>query len=243
MSWQIIPIRLTYNRPRWRLYIQSITLLLTFVIIIHMMSDIIIQCPACKSARLFHRNRVAFDFNYQKYINMTWKSKNDDIPLLTIFTTWNPAMQKQIVYANAVKNWFSLSQDIRTIAFTNDSKIADTAKRGNWTVMPLKNTACFGTPVLRGMFTEAMKLPVKSKFYAYSNADIVFNSGLVKSLTEIIKSHYFDEGPILIVGKRIDVNISKLDEPEVNSSEDVGKLAKHGNISWGFAADFYITND
>lgn len=243
MPWQIIQMRLTYHKPNWRLLTSSLILLLTIFTLIHVASDMMVKCKSCVSIRLFHKREVKLDFNYEKYLNMTWKSKQEAIPLLTMFTTWNPSMQKPVVYTNAVKNWHSLSQNVRTIAFTNDSEIETLAREGGWLTLPIRETACFGTPILRSMFRQAMDLPTKSKLYAYVNADLVFNDGLVKTLKEITKSPYFEKGPILVVGKRIDVNISRLHEPEINSTGDVDGLAKHGNISWGFAADYYITNE
>jgi hypothetical protein len=32
-------------------------------------------------------------------------------------------------------------------------------------------------------------------------------------------------------------------DPKINTTKDVDILAKHGNLSWGFAADFFFTNE
>lgn len=243
MTWKIVPIRLTYYRPKWRLFILCLAILMMICLLLHIRSDLMISCPACKSARTLPRNNVVMDFDFGKYQNMTWETRDEDIPLLTIFTTWNPSMQKPIVYKNSITNWRSLTSGVRTIVFTNDSEITRIAKHEKVDVMPITRTACFGTPVLRTMFEEVMRLPQRTKLYAYSNADIIFNDGLVKTLTEITKSRHFKDGPILIVGKRIDVNISMFNDPKINTTKDVDILAKYGNLSWGFAADFFFTNE
>ncbi|KAK3107810.1 hypothetical protein FSP39_022695 [Pinctada imbricata] len=182
------------------------------------------------------------DFDYRKYENMSWNRQEVNTPLATLFTTWNPAMQRPIVYSNTMRTWASMSARINNVVFTNDSKVSIAAKRHGWKNYSISNTACFGTPVLRTMFQEAIRKE-RSILYGYSNADILFNDGLIPTLEAITGSEEFDKGPILVVGKRIDVNISKLHEPVVRTPREVNKLAKHGALSWGFAGDYFFTND
>ncbi|XP_033757989.1 uncharacterized protein LOC117340335 [Pecten maximus] len=242
MPWQMIPIRLTYTRTRWRrllLFLIGLTVVLS---LINLWTDLNLKCTACRSVHLFHRQYVELDFDYKKYINATWEARVNNDSLLTLFTTWNPSMQKPVVYHNALRNWASLSRSVTTLVYSNDSEVENIAKKHNWQVQKIDRTACFGTPVLRTMFQEVIGR-ARSKFYGYANADLVFNDGLVKTLEAVANNPEFSKGPLLIVGKRVDVNISKLQEPVINGTKDVEKLAPHGKLSWGFAGDYYITNE
>ncbi|KAJ8321377.1 hypothetical protein KUTeg_001059 [Tegillarca granosa] len=231
MPWQITPLKLTFYRPRWKLFVILGLFLFVILSIIHICAEIVIKCPACRSIKLFHSSHVEIDFDFRQYMNMSWNNQEANTPLLTLFTTWNPTMQKPIVYNNALRNWASLSPNIKTVVFSNNSDVSNIAKRYGWKVLPITKTACFGTPVLRTMFQETIK------------RERIFNEGLVKTLTEITLNPEFALGPILVVGKRVDVNISKLHEPVVNSTRDVDNLARSGKLSWGFAGDYYFTND
>lgn len=246
MTWHIVPIKLTFYRYRltWRPFILLGSVLVIAFTFVQVISEKSVRSTSSNYISIFSRNkRYLADNDYSKYLNMTWSTKNKSMPLLTLFTTWDSTMQKPVVYSNAVKNWHSLSTKVKTVVFTDDQGIAKSARSEGWSVKRINTTACFGTPVLRSMFIQAMEMPTKSRLYGYSNADILFNDGFVESLTAIVKSDFFNKGPILIVGKRIDVNISAINEPRIDQPSDVDTLSRYGNLSYGFAADYYITNE
>ena len=242
----ILYFRLIYYRPRWRLLILLTTAVLLTVVLVYSCHNsplpFVLHCPACKSLVLFHKSEVKMDFDYRKYLNMSWNRQEPNTPLATLFTTWNPSMQRPIVYSNTLRTWSSIGAKLNTVVFTNNTDVSMAAKEHGWKNYSIRDTACFGTPVLRSMFQEAIRNE-RSILYGYSNADILFNDGLMKTLEAVTKSEEFEKGPILVVGKRIDVNISKLNEPVVRTTHEVDKLARHGQLSWGFAGDYFFTND
>ena len=102
-------------------------------------------------------------------------------PLLTLFTTWNNNREKHLVHNNTVRNWLSFRPHVIPVVFTNDIGIASECRRYGWSVLPVRETATDGFPVLKFMYLDAMKA-YKTTYYAYSNSDMLYSDNLVDTL-------------------------------------------------------------
>ncbi|KAJ8319732.1 hypothetical protein KUTeg_002717 [Tegillarca granosa] len=74
-------------------------------------------------------------------------------------------------------------------------------------------------------------------------SDILFDKGFIKTLSEIVESHHFDKGPILIIGRRSEFNITSLKKSVINTIEEVEQLGMRSTLSHGMAGDVFITNN
>ena len=174
-----------------------------------------------------------------RYVNTKlWKTDLPK-PILTLFTTFNIEMQQRIVYENTLKNWKRL-KNVETLLFYGDEETKDMGELFNWTVLPVPKYAC-GTPVLRSMF-EVAQNQFDSHFYGYANADLLLSPDFIRTLEHVLRSKGFDQGPVFITGRRIDVNVSALVNKNVHSEDEFVEMAKHGNLSHDMAADYFISN-
>ncbi|XP_063399104.1 uncharacterized protein LOC134683718 [Mytilus trossulus] len=162
---------------------------------------------------------------------------------LTLFTTFDPKMEKFVVYNNTLHNWKLLKpDDVKLVFFSDDDKLRSHVKSIGWDVtssIPLK--ACNGTPVLKEMFLK-IKSMFKSKFYAYANADILFDRGLLNTLHYLSKFHKLYYHPLLISGKRMDFHIDRLNTERISGYEEIKNLIIQSSMSYGFAEDYFIVN-
>lgn len=223
----------------------ALTFLLLFLITVYTSSS----CPAIPLLHLFGIKKcvrlcteLIQDMN--RVTNTEWnfhKKEQEDRMLLSMFTTFEPGMEKRKAYRNMFKNWKQLGPKLQTSFFYEKNSSAIMAGKFNWRAFPVPKIAC-GNPVLRSMFLKILQTD-KSIFYGFGNADILFNDGLVKTLEAILKSDLFDKGPVVVVGRRQDVFISNQGDPLVDSTFQVEKLGRKARMSHAMAGDFFITNE
>ena len=164
---------------------------------------------------------------------------NNTIPLLTLFTTWIDTSDKYLVHNLTVRNWMSFSPVVIPVMFTNESVIAERCRRLGWKVLPVSVTAAGGIPVLKYMFQDAMRA-FNTTLYAYSNGDILYTNGLVNTLISLIHSDIDMKAPMMLVGKR--TNVNNLTEAECSSWANLSEVARRrGKLFIGEAEDFFIT--
>jgi hypothetical protein len=118
-----------------------------------------------------------------------------DHPLLCVFTTFKPALHKEPVYVNTLRNWALLGNHctIRKILFITS---ADTSKSNfrlaghainlGWDVMKV-NSAEHGVPFFKDMYFKAEQREPNCTFYGYSNGDMIYSTGIISTLTAIWK--------------------------------------------------------
>ena len=161
--------------------------------------------------------------------------------LLTLFTTWNASMESSYVYNNTINVLSTLIPDIQSVLFLPKEDMAFYDPPKGWDVLPISAFACGGAPVLKNMFLDAYK-KFNSTFYGYVNADILFNKGIIDTLRTIRSSTIFNaKKPILISGRRFDIQLEKLGIKHISTPEEVEKLYPRGSLQFGFAEDVFIT--
>ncbi|KAK3104227.1 hypothetical protein FSP39_025484 [Pinctada imbricata] len=112
-----------------------------------------------------------------------------------------------------------------------------------WTVMRYSETECQGVPTLRSMFKDAMKT-FKSTFYGYANGDILFNEGILDTLTSLRNSSILKnskDGKIMLIGKRADILLDRFRVENISSYEYVNDLTLKGTMGNGYNEDYFIT--
>ncbi|CAC5361243.1 unnamed protein product [Mytilus coruscus] len=161
---------------------------------------------------------------------------------LTLFTTFDPNMEKFVVYNNTLHNWKLLKPDVKLVFFSDDNKLRTHVKSIGWDVtLRIPHKSCNGTPVLKEMFLK-IKSIFKSKFYAYANADILFDRGLLNTLHYLSKFHRLYYHPLLVSGKRMDFHIDRLNTERISGYTDIENLIIQSSMSYGFAEDYFIVN-
>ncbi|XP_060596812.1 uncharacterized protein LOC132750783 [Ruditapes philippinarum] len=150
--------------------------------------------------------------------------RNDTEPLLTLFTTWNNSPVKNAVHNITLRNWMTLRPYVVPVIFLYDN---------------LTKQAGGGIPILKYMYIDVMRL-FKSTFYAYSNADILFTDTLIYTLFSLKEYMKHISMPILVVGKRHNVNFLTMSEGL--SWKSITQVAQmRGKLFNGFAEDYFIT--
>ena len=165
---------------------------------------------------------------------------NRTLPLLTLFTTWKSAKSKYIAYNNTVKNWMKLLPYVSSpVVFTNDKFLSEQCKAEGWYALPIGRTAAGGAPVLKDMFREVMTR-FQSLFYAFSNADILYDNSLIQTLFATAKTQDLNK-PILMVGIR--TNVQNVMPHEVITWDAMKSTAKRrGKLFLRNAEDYFITS-
>ena len=161
-------------------------------------------------------------------------------PLLTLFTTWKPGMESSAVYNNTVNMWSKLQPRVKLVFFGNKSDISAHAKSIGWSVLPVTETKCNGTPVLSRMFKDVYK-KYNTPFYGFANGDILFDNGLIDTLQATKGWSYYNQNKtVLLSGRRIDMYLDTIKNFDL-LYKDVAAFSLSGAISYGYAADFFIT--
>ena len=186
--------------------------------------------------------------NTSKGISNNFKSlrrnilRNDSQALLTLFTSWNDNSDKYFVHNLTTSNWMSLRPYVIPVVFTNDTGLEEECRNQGWNVFPIREVAAGGVPVLKHMFMDAMDA-YNTTFYAYSNSDILFTKTLIDTLSSLSNSLANEEIPVLIVGRRTNVEIGYLNETDGSSWDNLTSVSKaSGNIFSSNAEDFFITS-
>ncbi|XP_052817697.1 uncharacterized protein LOC128243790 isoform X2 [Mya arenaria] len=194
------------------------------------------QSPTSTVAAKIHSNVNTQQL--EKYRSRILNQEN--VPILTLFTTWNYNPDKNLVHNLTVTNWLSLHPFVIPVVFTNDSDVAADCSRKGWGVLPVLVSAAEGIPVLKYMYRDVME-KYNTTFYAYSNADILFTDTLPDSLVQIITNTSLDlTQPGMIVGKRTNVENVTLDEG--SDWYNITWVAKErGKLFTGWAEDYFIT--
>lgn len=170
-------------------------------------------------------------------------SEGMKLPIITLFTTWIPSMEKDYVYMNTLRVWASLKPYVQPVVFTNILSIAQKAKEHGWKVLPPVRTTCGGVPILKEMYLSAEK-SMKSIFYCFANADILMNKGFVETAIAVIKHFQLEKKPtpMFVIGKRIETLMENAASQILDNAVQVDNLSMVGNMSWGYAVDYFMSN-
>ena len=156
--------------------------------------------------------------------------------LLTLFTTALDKPWKRTIHNNTFRNWALLQPDVTPLLYySRGDTLRQMALRNGWRVLKVPKTNSKGTPVLKTMFTETEK-QFSSHFYAYANADILFDEGLIKTLKLLIRL-LNSTRQVMITGRRVNVPVNM----SVTSLRDVSMLRRNHKLFGDNAQDFFIS--
>lgn len=162
------------------------------------------------------------------------------VPMLILFSTCRLEVKKMQVITNTLTFGRLWKPHIHPVLFTNDSVIANLSQFHQWDALPLPRTSCGGVPILKSMFERVEEL-YPATFYGYFNSDIIFDAGLYKTLTILSSLGYAKDKPILLIGRRTNINCSV--QPLFNTLDEIKLMVSvTGKIYNGWAEDFFITN-
>lgn len=161
-------------------------------------------------------------------------------PLLTLFTTWDDRTDLFRVRKITLRNWAMLKPyGIRPVLFSNVSAILQQAKAHGWDTMPITKTT-IGVPLLKHMYLNIVNR-FNSTLYCFANGDILFTTDLVESLRAILTTYFKNSPPLLVVGRR--TNVDEVTEEETKTLEGVDKTGKkRGKLFVADAEDYFITD-
>ena len=167
------------------------------------------------------------------------KTEKSGETLLTLFTSMDENdAARSLIHNNTIRNWSSLKPVVNPILFTNNETLKQIVEKYGWQTLPLKRTASNGMPILKYMYLSAIEF-FKSDFYAFSNSDILFTGGLLKTLVTAKYSLNMSK-PMLITGTRY--NVQNVTDFEAKERSNLFKIAKaRGELFLPWAADFFIT--
>ena len=130
-------------------------------------------------------------------------------PLVCVVVTFKqPKLEdwgRQIAHKNVARMYKSMStHGVAAFLATTGSSPVDSEKiwreAGNSGIIPGVETNEHGTPFLRSLFERVeQRCPSSTPFVAYANADIMFDAGLVNTLTTLKK---WGKDRLLVVGQR-----------------------------------------
>ena len=104
--------------------------------------------------------------------------------ILALFTTLKNDPERDQIHKNVLHNWASLRPHVIPVLFDTDTdpSLTGLARQLGWHVLPMANRSTFDVPYLKAMFDTAKK-HVNATFYGYSNGDILYDSGIVNTLS------------------------------------------------------------
>jgi len=186
--------------------------------------------------------QIAKSWNHQS-VNQTVTEIDQHQKLLAvIFTTFSSNPQKANIFNNTIKNWSSFLPDIQPVLFTTDQNntLNIMAESNGWLLVPCPWVNDYGTPYLKDMYNEAYKLQ-NATYYAFANGDILFDLGLMNTLTSI-RNNAIYLNKTIVTGRRWNHAVNATFA--VWKPQEVSQLAKPG-ISSLFRTDakdyFFVT--
>lgn len=163
-------------------------------------------------------------------------------PLMILFSSWVTDHEKANVHAVLRRLWNSWSS-IKPVVLTKDQVVQQECKKAGWDFQTVTNSdsRCYGPPVLTSMFTDVLKSH-DAYFYGYSNADIIFGDGLEKTMKFLYYNFSpWKSKPILVVGRRHNVDFIQYKNFTLETPEDVKQLTKYGKLVIR-STDYFFTN-
>ena len=108
------------------------------------------------------------------------------------------------IYNNTLHNWPLLDDRcqlrVHPILFVDKSNVSsqtvldnstiDVALSLGWTVLDVPRLSFFGVPCIRDMYADVALRFANCTFHAYTNGDILFDSGLARTLRSVAKVSY-----------------------------------------------------
>jgi hypothetical protein len=194
-----------------------------------------------KSSKKHARRNLYATINLEKIIsdetNFTKK------PLMVLFSSWVSSPEKAKVQGVVKRLWNSWSS-IKPAVVTTDTQVQNECTLAGWGSQNVTSVdpGCHGPPVLAKMFTDVSKAH-DAYFYGFSNADIIFGDGLEKTM-KFLYYHYspWKTKPVLVVGRRHNVDFIEHANFTLDTPTDVGKMAEKGTLVVR-STDYFFSNE
>jgi hypothetical protein len=236
--------------------------------LVHGMLLMCVTLFVCKTLFLFQpSNQLQFKFKQLFYHNklVDWRMTLPDTNtsaagntrtanrrLLTWFTTFKNVAVRQQIQLNTLTNWAKLASccNVQPILFsTNTTRQYDViARDAGWHVFDVPRVNDYGTPYIGDMVKFTMNVSTatanqKSDFYGYANGDILFDEGLVRTLTSIKqRMTSLPAGrAVLIVGQRTNYKVeAEWAEPAVGFSHISNMKREGGHLFIPEGMDYFF---
>jgi len=158
--------------------------------------------------------------------------------MTTIFSIPKPFIDPHIsiIQENAIKSWASLSNDVEVILCGDDSGVAEMCQKNN--IQHIGGLECTeaGTPLLSSAF-QLVRERAKYNILVFINADIILTKDFLKIF------NFLPEKDFLVVGRRWDLNITKLLDFSGKWEDEVNSLInKSGKLHAPAGSDYFIFN-
>ena len=186
---------------------------------------------------LIWRGNLIYQDNISKpQPNKSMMNFRDVKPLLTLFTTAVDKKWKRYIYNNTFINWSLYQNQVTPVFFYSSFDVLyNMSDSCGWKMLKVPMSNKWGVPILRTMFLEAQK-HFDSHFYAYANADILFDESLLETLAAVIAAK--PTAPhILITGRRTNVYTTKM----ITSFKEVTHLLAGKEPFISDAQDYFIS--
>jgi hypothetical protein len=153
---------------------------------------------------------------------------------LIIFSIPKPFTGKtKTIQENAIKSWKKLQENVEIVLFGDDFGVEQACKDFELIHCPDVKKNNFGTPFLDDVFKKA-KIIACEKTECYINTDIIVTEDFGVAIDKVLENKKINKNDYLIVGGRIDFNLSEDGVFNQQLADEVGE--KHQ--PWG--SDFFI---
>ena len=164
------------------------------------------------------------------------------VPIVTMFTTIRDRQCRRSIHNRTLRNWAALSPYMDPVLFVphtevNTSSWPMAAKSQNWDVRILHDLRN-ELPIIKAMFMEILKSS-NTPFVGYANADILFDTSLISTLSALSKSVHVQNKMTLVVGRRRNVNVTTFDLGDGDDLDMISEMDQR-QLFHGFAQDYFI---
>ena len=165
-------------------------------------------------------------------------------PLLVLLTTFTRDQGKAHIQANTLRNWALLRPVVQPVLYStyDDGPLIEFAKKLGWHVIRARNVTNFNAPYLKAMYQHATNA-YTAPFYGYCNGDILFDSGIIKTLREV-ETRLHALNTTMITGRRTNFNMNLTITKPMFHLNDVTNKARSGTLFRPYAEDyFFVTRE
>ena len=162
--------------------------------------------------------------------------------ILTLFTTFKHDDLREDIQTNTLVNWKTLT-GVNPVLFVsenqNNSNWIRKALDQNWKVKYTSHSYD-NVPILKHMFSLVETEGYDTHFLGYANGDILFDQDLVNSLKVIMDASKDSDTPVLVTGRRKNVNVIKINDPSCLSC--ISSVANTASLFQPNAEDYFIVS-
>ena len=161
-------------------------------------------------------------------------------PILTMFTTLKNVKHRLTIHENSIRNWAKLKPHVIPVMFNDstDTRLLKIAMETGWEIYPVPARGTTGVPKLKDMFRFA-KEKFNSTFYGFSNGDMLYDDGLIKTLHHV-KGMIPKLKKAMVIGTRYNVKLGSL---KVSEPLDILNLMPRTGKASTWAIDFFLISN